>query len=618
MFNFAMGSARIDQVVLGCRVALIVALATIPALAVELKSVDDPLRNTLNAEADGKLIDRTASESDLDQAKDPVAARWHAGQVYVDGTWVNMCELSQQRLTRASAKYAEQRGDGELDADGHRRLAMWAETHGLESQAHAHWQNVLAAVPNDRIARSRLGYQRVNGEWLTKQEIRQAEQLFLERQRQTRVWLPRMKTWANSLLGTNAKRKMEAIESIQAIDDPSAIDAIKLAALQLPSDAALPFVDSIKSLRSRQACDALAQIAIADPGSKRGQAAIDGLKQYRMEFYVPPMIQSLSTNIQLQHQVFTRPTGEQVLRTVKSRELQDLQQVEVVDKVMLGTNVTVFQTTTRRSGLAASVYRPNAMGPIAREVVQRDSQREIQRIKGETEQLNSTRSIEDGRILNVLQALSGDDNGQSPQAWWSWWDRYNEQITYGEKPVAYRYKEDRSETPYINETVVNVRQSCECLIAGTKVQTEFGPRAIETIRCGDLVPSQDVETGELTLKPVLRTTIRPPAKTLRFVTKGGSIEATLGHYWWVAGEGWLRTKELQVGMMLHHATGTTRIKAIEDVAEPAETYNLVVADFHTYFVGAERILSNDATELSPTLQVVPGLPAMLASTDAGR
>ena len=59
-------------------------------------------------------------------------------------------------------------------------------------------------------------------------------------------------------------------------------------------------------------------------------------------------------------------------------------------------------------------------------------------------------------------------------------------------------------------------------------------------------------------------------------------------------------------MLLHNASGTTRI--VNMIADPLEqeTYNLVVDGFHTYFVGPERVLSYDNSELQPTLRAVPG------------
>jgi hypothetical protein len=53
---------------------------------------------------------------------------------------------------------------------------------------------------------------------------------------------------------------------------------------------------------------------------------------------------------------------------------------------------------------------------------------------------------------------------------------------------------------------------------------------------------------------------------------------------------------------------TVLIEAVEP-GNHEQTYNLVVADFHTYFAGADRALSHDNTIRQPTDRVVPGLAA---------
>jgi hypothetical protein len=75
---------------------------------------------------------------------------------------------------------------------------------------------------------------------------------------------------------------------------------------------------------------------------------------------------------------------------------------------------------------------------------------------------------------------------------------------------------------------------------------------------------------------------------------------------WVAGEGWLKARDLKSGQTLHCATGTVQVSNVEP-SEPQNTYNLVVADFDTYFVGPEKVLTHDITERQPTRSMVPGL-----------
>jgi hypothetical protein len=79
----------------------------------------------------------------------------------------------------------------------------------------------------------------------------------------------------------------------------------------------------------------------------------------------------------------------------------------------------------------------------------------------------------------------------------------------------------------------------------------------------------------------------------------------VGHNWWVSGSGWTKTRELRDGQPIHTATGMTRVSGVETAAEE-KTYNLVVADFHTYFVGHSHILSHDVLSPRPTNRLVPG------------
>ena len=89
-----------------------------------------------------------------------------------------------------------------------------------------------------------------------------------------------------------------------------------------------------------------------------------------------------------------------------------------------------------------------------------------------------------------------------------------------------------------------------CFAAGTPVWSLTGPKPIETIDPGDRVLSQDPDSGELAYKPVLGVTFRPPSRRLVIGVGGEKITTTLGHPFWVAGEGWRMAKELKTGARL--------------------------------------------------------------------
>ena len=94
---------------------------------------------------------------------------------------------------------------------------------------------------------------------------------------------------------------------------------------------------------------------------------------------------------------------------------------------------------------------------------------------------------------------------------------------------------------------------------------------------------------------------------VKVVTSQETLEASGGHALWVNGRGWVLVRELKAGMVLHGADGSL---VVQDVAPGSlqATYNLVVADFHTYFAGQGRVLSHDNGPRRPTNAEIPGLP----------
>lgn len=152
------------------------------------------------------------------------------------------------------------------------------------------------------------------------------------------------------------------------------------------------------------------------------------------------------------------------------------------------------------------------------------------------------------------------------------------------------------------------QQRGECFAAGTPVWTGSGMMPIESIQVGDVVLSQNIETGELAYKPVLRTTIRPMEHLIQIRVGNETFATSGGHLFWVSGQGWSKSRDLESGNSLHAIEGAVPVVAVGSGME-AQTYNLVVADFNTYIVGTGKILSHDVTDRQPTAKLVPGLAA---------
>jgi hypothetical protein len=146
------------------------------------------------------------------------------------------------------------------------------------------------------------------------------------------------------------------------------------------------------------------------------------------------------------------------------------------------------------------------------------------------------------------------------------------------------------------------------------VWTKTGTRAIESLERGDLVLSQNVDTGELKYEPVLLRTVRPPSQLVKIMLDGEELHSTPGHRFWVAGAGWRMAKELKPGDVVHSVSWSARVRSVTQ-AEIGEAYNLVVAECSTYFVGETGMLTHDITVQRATQATVPGFAKSEASVN---
>jgi hypothetical protein len=195
-----------------------------------------------------------------------------------------------------------------------------------------------------------------------------------------------------------------------------------------------------------------------------------------------------------------------------------------------------------------------------------------------------------------------------PQLWWAWWLERNDLFQPGVKPLEERYRAIEIavvDRPTSTSGSSRPAMTMDCLAAGTTVWTLEGQKAIEKVQLGDQVLSQDPDTGELAYKPVLAMTVRPAGPLMRIDTGRSIIRTSGGHLFWQSGQGWAKARDLKAGATLHTAKNIVQVRQAERV-ESEPTYNLVVEDFHSYFVGDELILSHDNTIRQPTNATVPG------------
>jgi hypothetical protein len=376
----------------------------------------------------------------------------------------------------------------------------------------------------------------------------------------------------------------------------------------------MPFITALRRLDSREACLALSRVALLAQSGPAFDSAIEGLKEYRTEFYVPELLSLLHDETQLQQRVSMRDNGQLVVEQLWIANSTNEKKVEKVMKTV-ETSLTVVardrvRTETRRGQerFSSTALRTFLLqDPRLVEAKKQEVAIQNALAKEQNDTLNRKHKSQFDSVVHVLRSATGHDAGDRVSQWWDWWDKENEDRALASKRSSYSYRQLREENPIVYYPIeIRVVRQCECLVAGTLIQTAIGLKAVETLRTGDLVLSSNVTTGELSLKPVTTTTNRPPEPIIKVVSDGDVVECTAGHRWWVSGIGWVRTKDLMEGMILHTAKGTSMLKGIDITDRKEPTYNLVVADNHTYFVGKESWLSSDVTPFRPVPMKVPG------------
>ncbi len=140
------------------------------------------------------------------------------------------------------------------------------------------------------------------------------------------------------------------------------------------------------------------------------------------------------------------------------------------------------------------------------------------------------------------------------------------------------------------------KQGCNCCFpGGTQVLTEDGLRSIETLELGDKVASRNEETGEVDWKPITHLFEYDDDRVVYVLIleneagEQSRIEATHNHPFYVKGLGWIDVVNLKPDMQIpDNENGILTVVSLTKTDRSPITYNLEVADFHTFFVGEQR------------------------------
>lgn len=594
------------------------------------------VRKALEAEVAG---DAAARERFLLQANklDPdfPPARWHAGYVRLGDEW-RMVQDAERRTASAGVvtEYRALRDRHAGTINGQIALARWCRRNKLDELEKLHWWQVIRLNPAHKEARERLGVREYNGLLLTQQQLDAYRNRLKERDATLDQWKPLVRRWQRTLRGGDNAQRDDALSDIRSISDPAVIPLLEESLSPLDSDAGLAVVAAIGAMQAEEATDSLVKHAVLSEFPSVREAAATELRDRSWFSYVPVLLGSLQAPAELSYYVTTLTDGAHYGFTIEREG--------PTAYVAWSHGHRSFRTHTTsvvHDGevvATSTVGLPDPMATVRGSQQLRALRRKVNDANAKTVALNES-------IYVVLELATGKSLQRTPRAWWQWWLDYNELQVERDRIVQHRQTSSMSVSreysqvsttsspqerrlgftpqpgrrgpppvqtyvPVTGRPFTTPPRTSSCFLPGTRVSTTTGPMPIEKVRRGDLVLSQDPDTGELAYRPVLDTTVRPPSPTLRIGVTKEEIAATRGHPMWVVGEGWVMAKELKVGDRLHGAHGAVEIDYIEPGAE-SEAFNLVVADFHTYCVGQHRVLAHDNSARTPTRAIVPGLIA---------
>ena len=630
-------------------VALVALFGNLAHAAPPTKKVEktDPARDAVAKALRREIvspIDRRAELADaLVNHPDVPALYWQSGYVHESGTWRLVEQAGQSSADEPTLAAYRARRDVALNTtEGQLELADWCRDHKLPDQERAHLRAAMELSPDaDHSAiLERLGYAPFGNQWLSREQVEQWQSLNRRTTAALKAWGTKLDKIIERLDGS-PRQYESAVTSLKQFTDPDVIPVLEYVLCGKDEPSAAAAVAAFANMRGHEGTLALARQAVYSSWPEVREQATKSLKSRTFEDFVPGLVGLLATPVTKKVSppkwfYFDLPRDSQgtwgqlvlVSGYILAQETDDQFRVALIRQVDYRLNEALegyfvrfrggFHVESKQqngssnsvSGYVARLTGTRALNDSTRNIAG-DAYLKDRQVELEVDALNERTAELNRRIIRVLASVTGREPAPEPDTWWQWWGDFTDTQQIGQKAVV-RVEETQS----LGNPESRVQRR-SCFAAGTLVWTESGQVAIETIKVGDRVLAQDIDTGELTYKPVLCTTIRPAKPLVSLSIGDEAITATGGHRFWVSGEGWTKARDLRPGSLVHTVRGSAAVGSI-DSGPTKETYNLVVDGLHDYFVGQAGFLVQDLPLPQPTNVIVPGLTRRQLAAAASR
>jgi hypothetical protein len=168
---------------------------------------------------------------------------------------------------------------------------------------------------------------------------------------------------------------------------------------------------------------------------------------------------------------------------------------------------------------------------------------------------------------------------------------------YYYNPTTKKYPKRPAKKPHFSE---QADIKIPCFPQGTLVATTRGKIPIEDIITGTTVFAFNESAQAHDQKKVTALLDNKTTYLVKIVLENETLQSTLSHRFWVENKNqWIAAQYLEPNMTFKTRSGKNKCIqkiTINKVAEQ-KTYNLSVADLHTYFIGQNEILVHNADEV---------------------
>ncbi len=521
-------------------------------------------------------------------------------------------------------------------------LALWCEKKGLRAEMAAHLTTVTRLEPGYEAAWKKLGCIRHHGRWMRLEQIK-AEIAETEAQAAAdRHWnteLVRWRTW----LGDEAQCAA-AEEKLASVTDPRAVSAVYRTFAKGNPDRQAHAVRLLAQISAPKASKALALLAVSSESEEVRRSATDVLVTSDPRDFVDLLIDMLRDPVPYEVKPVKGP-GLPGSLMVAGREFNtlrlysppplpkidyapgDLARFDEYGLLEITKDTGTIETSSPMPGIR-EVHSRHQVIPIGRmreetRLEARVAQKQLLEDVAKVELHNDRATAINARIVPILQSVTGMNFADGPaQDWKAWWTdqqgySYRSERVDPNKPtmtenVALAYR--RQSGPIdLTGPLLGYRQGHSCFGAGTRVRTLGGLRAIETLKVGDQVLTQDTQSGTLGYEPIVAVFHNAPNETYRLTLGTETVVVTGLHRFWKPGQGWVMARNLKPGQVVRTLGGLARVESVSlDQVRPV--FNLEVARGQSFFVGEQGLLVHDNTQVTsvpepfdaaPTVAVLP-------------